>query len=55
MNVFFMGRSDDMSPKVSAEYKANRKSELLQAAKRVFIRKGYSQATMQDIMSWTGS
>jgi len=43
-----------MSPRVSAEYKAKKKSELLHAAKRVFIRKGYSQATMQDIMDEAG-
>lgn len=39
-----------MSPKVSNQYKMNKKRELLEAAKRVFIRKGYVQTTMQDIM-----
>lgn len=39
-----------MSPKVSDEYKQQKKKELLQAAKQVFMDKGYTQATMQDIM-----
>jgi AcrR family transcriptional regulator len=40
-----------MSPKVSNQYKMNKKQELLEAAKRVFIRKGYVHTTMQDIMN----
>ncbi|WP_333638066.1 TetR family transcriptional regulator [Tissierella praeacuta] len=39
-----------MSPKVSNQYKINKRKELLEAAKRVFIEKGYVQTTMQDII-----
>lgn len=43
-----------MSPKVSDEYKTKKKIELLQAAKRVFLTKGYTRATMQDVMDEAG-
>ncbi|MED1797460.1 TetR family transcriptional regulator [Brevibacillus porteri] len=43
-----------MAPKVSDEYKTKKKIELLQAAKRVFITKGYTRATMQDVMNEAG-
>ncbi|MGG4444956.1 TetR family transcriptional regulator [Brevibacillus porteri] len=43
-----------MAPKVSDEYKTKKKIELLQAAKRVFITKGYTRATMQDVMEEAG-
>ncbi|WP_010499265.1 TetR family transcriptional regulator [Paenibacillus elgii] len=43
-----------MSPKVSEQYKKDKKHELLQAAMRVFIREGYTQATMQSIMNEAG-
>ncbi|MGF9905672.1 TetR family transcriptional regulator [Brevibacillus porteri] len=43
-----------MAPKVSDEYKIKKKIELLQAAKRVFIKKGYTRATMQDVMDEAG-
>lgn len=43
-----------MAPKVSDEYKTKKKIELLQAAKRVFISKGYTRATMQDVMDEAG-
>ncbi|GIP34880.1 TetR family transcriptional regulator [Paenibacillus sp. J2TS4] len=43
-----------MAPKVSDEYKAQKKKELLQAAERVFVHKGYTQATMQDVMEAAG-
>jgi AcrR family transcriptional regulator len=43
-----------MSPKVSNQYKINKRKELLEAAKRVFIQKGYIQATMQDIIDESG-
>lgn len=43
-----------MSPKVSEEYKREKKNELLQAARRVFIRNGYTHTTMQDIMDEAG-
>lgn len=39
-----------MSPKVSKGYKEEKKIELLQAARRAFIKKGYIHTTMQDIM-----
>lgn len=43
-----------MSPRVSEDYKKQKKLILLQAAKRVFIDKGYTRATMQDIMDEAG-
>ncbi|EGL18347.1 MULTISPECIES: TetR family transcriptional regulator [unclassified Paenibacillus] len=43
-----------MSPKVNEEYKKQKKIDLLQKAKQVFIRKGYNGATMQDIMEAAG-
>ena len=43
-----------MSPKVSDEYKNQKKTLLLQAAKRVFLAKGYTKATMQDVMDEAG-
>lgn len=43
-----------MAPKVSEEYKRQKKTELLQAAKQVFIKKGYTNATMQDILDEAG-
>lgn len=43
-----------MSPKVSETYKQEKKMELLQAARRVFIRKGFIHTTMQDIMNEAG-
>lgn len=41
-------------PKVSEAYKKEKKKELIQAAKRVFIRKGYVQTSMQNIMDEAG-
>ncbi|MGG4492650.1 TetR family transcriptional regulator [Brevibacillus reuszeri] len=43
-----------MSPKVSDKYKNEKKKALLQAAKRVFLTKGYTKATMQDVMDEAG-
>lgn len=43
-----------MSPKVSEAYKKAKKAKLIHAAKRVFIQKGYSHTTMQDIMDEAG-
>ncbi|WP_144938066.1 TetR family transcriptional regulator [Paenibacillus sp. 32O-W] len=43
-----------MAPKVSDEYKIQKKKELLEAAERVFVRKGLTQATMQDVMEEAG-
>lgn len=39
-----------MSPRVGDMYKQNRKEEILEAAKRVFIMCGYNKATMQDVI-----
>ncbi|WMM26225.1 TetR family transcriptional regulator [Tissierella sp. MB52-C2] len=39
-----------MSPRVGDMYKQNRKEEILEAAKRVFIMFGYNKATMQDVI-----
>ncbi|GIN74574.1 TetR family transcriptional regulator [Bacillus sp. J14TS2] len=43
-----------MTPKVSEEYKNERKRELIKAAKKVFIEKGYVHTSMQDIMDEAG-
>ena len=43
-----------MSPRVNDNYKINKKQKILEAAKRVFIKKGYIQATMQDIIVEAG-
>jgi len=39
-----------MSPKVTEEHKEQRRKQILDAAVRVFIRKGYEPATMKDIV-----
>jgi AcrR family transcriptional regulator len=39
-----------MSPKVSDEHKEQRRRQILEAAERVFIRKGYEPATLKDIV-----
>ncbi|WP_442601264.1 TetR/AcrR family transcriptional regulator [Paenibacillus sp. KN14-4R] len=39
-----------MSPKVPDNYKQNKRNDILQAAERVFIRKGFTQVTMKDIV-----
>ncbi|MBM6618666.1 TetR/AcrR family transcriptional regulator [Bacillus suaedaesalsae] len=43
-----------MSPKVTEEYKENRKLELLQVAREVFIEKGFESTTMKDIVEKSG-
>jgi len=43
-----------MAPKVSEEYKKERKRELIEAAKKVFIEKGFVHTSMQDIMDKAG-
>ncbi|UUZ82392.1 TetR family transcriptional regulator [Paenibacillus sp. P26] len=43
-----------MSPKVSEEHKESRQQEILEAARRVFIRKGYQAATMKDVVEESG-
>jgi AcrR family transcriptional regulator len=39
-----------MSPKVGDIYRQNRKEEIIDAARRVFIKHGYNKATMQDVI-----
>jgi len=39
-----------LSPKVTEEHKEQRRKQILDAAVRVFIRKGYEPATMKDIV-----
>jgi len=43
-----------LSPKVSETYKEAKRRDILQAAQRVFIEKGYNGATMQDVMDESG-
>ncbi|WP_299741775.1 TetR/AcrR family transcriptional regulator [uncultured Rossellomorea sp.] len=43
-----------MSPKVSQEHKEQRRSNLLEAAKEVFIEHGYEKATMKHVMDKAG-
>lgn len=43
-----------MSPKVTEEYKEQRRREILEAATRVFARKGFEPATMKDIVEESG-
>ena len=43
-----------MAPKVSEEYKKERERELIEAAKKVFIEKGFVRTSMQDIMDKAG-
>ncbi|GGP08760.1 MULTISPECIES: TetR family transcriptional regulator [Bacillaceae] len=43
-----------MAPKVSEEYKKERKRELIEVAKKVFIEKGFVHTSMQDIMDKAG-
>ncbi|WP_010631080.1 TetR family transcriptional regulator [Sporolactobacillus vineae] len=41
-------------PKVSIEHVIRRRQQILTAAKRVFCRKGFEPATMQDVVEETG-
>lgn len=43
-----------MAPKVSDEYKRERKKELVEIAKQVFIEQGFIHTSMQDIMNKAG-
>lgn len=43
-----------MSPKVSDIYKQQKKEQILNAAKRAFIQKGYELTTMKDIIDESG-
>ncbi|MCC5426174.1 TetR/AcrR family transcriptional regulator [Clostridium botulinum] len=39
-----------MSPKVSKNYKYEKRKELLNSARNVFVKNGYLRTSMQDIM-----
>ncbi|MEH6942127.1 TetR/AcrR family transcriptional regulator [Bacillus sp. JJ722] len=41
-------------PKVSEEHKRQREQEILHAAKKVFIRKGFERTTMKDVVDESG-
>jgi len=43
-----------MAPRVTAQYRQHKRSEILAAADRVFLRLGFQQATMEDVMAETG-
>lgn len=43
-----------MSPKISEQQRETKRKEILEAAKRVFIRKGYRAATMKDVVEEAG-
>jgi AcrR family transcriptional regulator len=43
-----------MSPKVSDIYKQQKKEQILEAARRAFIQKGYDLTTMKDIVDESG-
>lgn len=43
-----------MAPKVTDEYKEQKKEHILEAANRVFIRSGYRGVTMKDIIDESG-
>ena len=43
-----------MSPKVSQEHKEQRRSNLLEAAKEVFVEHGYEKTTMKHVMDKAG-
>lgn len=44
----------EMSPKVSQQYKENRKNEILKAAEAVFCQKGFEPTTMKDVVEVSG-
>lgn len=44
----------EMSPRLSDELKEKRNLQILDAAKQVFIKKGYGMATLKDIIEETG-
>jgi AcrR family transcriptional regulator len=43
-----------MAPKVTDNYKEQKRSEILESAKRVFICRGYESVTMKDIVDESG-
>lgn len=51
---FLMKEGNIMSPKVSEQYKENRKQEILKAAEAVFCQKGFEPTTMKDIVEVSG-
>ncbi|MFE0396918.1 TetR family transcriptional regulator [Paenibacillus lactis] len=54
MSILKNGDEMPMCPRVSDEYKETKKREIAAAARRVFIRKGFAHAVMQDIMDEAG-
>ncbi|ATP41923.1 hypothetical protein CSE16_18895 [Solibacillus sp. R5-41] len=47
-------RRFQMSPKVTKQYKENRKFEILKAAETVFCQKGFEPTTMKDVVEVSG-
>ena len=45
-----LGGLTNMSPKISDDQKEQRRKKILEAAKQVFIDKGYEPATLKDIV-----
>ncbi|TVX99760.1 TetR family transcriptional regulator [Cohnella terricola] len=43
-----------MSPKITETHRENKRKEILEAAKRVFIRQGYLASTMKDVVEESG-
>jgi Transcriptional regulator len=43
-----------MSPRVSDDYKDQKRQKILEAAKSVFVRKGYRAVTMKDVIDESG-
>ena len=41
-------------PKVSEEYKKNRRSQIVETARECFIKHGYQKASMSEIIAATG-
>ncbi|MEG0553365.1 MAG: MFS transporter [Carnobacterium sp.] len=51
---FPIERRYEMSPKVTKQYKENRKLEILKAAETVFCQKGFEPTTMKDVVEVSG-
>lgn len=51
---FPIERRYEMSPKVTNQYKENRKLEILKAAETVFCQKGFEPTTMKDVVEISG-
>ncbi|WP_158598355.1 TetR family transcriptional regulator [Falsibacillus albus] len=41
-------------PKVTKDHKRKRKAEIAEAARKIFIQKGFEQTTMTDVVNFTG-